>query len=188
MTDERIRATRWNASEQQAETGKHKESGGFLTVTGDVVSSKRDRKRIMAILRKATRIIGIGQKARIGRLGSASAAALLAGLGFAGVSTAAYGQANANGTLDSAAPGFSVDGGATASGNGSYADGDYATATGYNSTATGNYATAAGVYSNANGTFATATGAGANANGAAYASFTFQVQDDGGTANGGVDL
>jgi uncharacterized protein DUF4347/cadherin-like protein/Big-like domain-containing protein len=28
----------------------------------------------------------------------------------------------------------------------------------------------------------------ANANGAAYASFTFQVQDDGGTANGGVDL
>ena len=26
------------------------------------------------------------------------------------------------------------------------------------------------------------------ANGAAYASFTFQVQDDGGTANGGVDL
>src|SRR5207253_1864313 len=27
-----------------------------------------------------------------------------------------------------------------------------------------------------------------NANGAAYASFTFQVQDDGGTANGGVDL
>jgi hypothetical protein len=29
---------------------------------------------------------------------------------------------------------------------------------------------------------------GANANGAGYASFTFQVQDDGGTANGGVDL
>ena len=28
----------------------------------------------------------------------------------------------------------------------------------------------------------------ANANGSAYASFTFQVQDDGGTANGGVDL
>ena len=28
----------------------------------------------------------------------------------------------------------------------------------------------------------------ANANGAAYASFTFQVQDDGGTSNGGVDL
>jgi Domain of unknown function (DUF4347)/Bacterial cadherin-like domain/Bacterial Ig domain len=28
----------------------------------------------------------------------------------------------------------------------------------------------------------------ANANGGAYASFTFQVQDDGGTANGGVDL
>ncbi|MDB5905884.1 MAG: Laminin subdomain protein 2 domain protein, partial [Betaproteobacteria bacterium] len=28
----------------------------------------------------------------------------------------------------------------------------------------------------------------ANANGAAYASFTFQVRDDGGTANGGVDL
>ncbi len=28
----------------------------------------------------------------------------------------------------------------------------------------------------------------ANANGAAYASFTFQVQDDGGTANGGIDL
>ena len=28
----------------------------------------------------------------------------------------------------------------------------------------------------------------ANANGASYASFTFQVQDDGGTANGGVDL
>src|SRR5437899_6252940 len=28
----------------------------------------------------------------------------------------------------------------------------------------------------------------ANANGLAYASFTFQVQDDGGTANGGVDL
>ena len=28
----------------------------------------------------------------------------------------------------------------------------------------------------------------ANANGAAYASFTFQVQDNGGTANGGVDL
>ena len=27
-----------------------------------------------------------------------------------------------------------------------------------------------------------------NANGDAYASFTFQVQDDGGTANGGVDL
>ena len=27
----------------------------------------------------------------------------------------------------------------------------------------------------------------ANANGAAYASFTFQVQDSGGTANGGVD-
>src|SRR5262249_52844739 len=27
----------------------------------------------------------------------------------------------------------------------------------------------------------------ANANGAGYASFTFQVQDDGGTANGGVD-
>src|SRR5439155_998634 len=26
-----------------------------------------------------------------------------------------------------------------------------------------------------------------NANGAGYASFTFQVQDDGGTANGGVD-
>ena len=29
---------------------------------------------------------------------------------------------------------------------------------------------------------------GANANGAPYASFTFQVQDNGGTANGGVDL
>ena len=29
---------------------------------------------------------------------------------------------------------------------------------------------------------------GANENGAGYASFTFQVQDDGGTANGGVDL
>src|SRR5215210_24534 len=28
----------------------------------------------------------------------------------------------------------------------------------------------------------------ANANGTGYASFTFQVQDDGGTANGGVDL
>src|SRR5437763_521459 len=28
----------------------------------------------------------------------------------------------------------------------------------------------------------------ANANGSPYASFTFQVQDDGGTANGGVDL
>ena len=28
----------------------------------------------------------------------------------------------------------------------------------------------------------------ANANGAGYATFTFQVQDDGGTANGGVDL
>src|SRR5207247_1235992 len=28
----------------------------------------------------------------------------------------------------------------------------------------------------------------ANANGAGYASFTFQVQDGGGTANGGVDL
>ena len=28
----------------------------------------------------------------------------------------------------------------------------------------------------------------ANANGNSYASFTFQVQDDGGTANGGVDL
>src|SRR4029077_5220037 len=28
----------------------------------------------------------------------------------------------------------------------------------------------------------------ADANGAGYASFTFQVQDDGGTANGGVDL
>ena len=28
----------------------------------------------------------------------------------------------------------------------------------------------------------------ADGNGAAYASFTFQVQDDGGTANGGVDL
>src|SRR2546425_7131479 len=28
----------------------------------------------------------------------------------------------------------------------------------------------------------------ANANGAGYASFTFQVQDNGGTANGGVDL
>ena len=28
----------------------------------------------------------------------------------------------------------------------------------------------------------------ANANGTAYASFTFQVQDNGGTANGGVDL
>ena len=28
----------------------------------------------------------------------------------------------------------------------------------------------------------------ANANGAGYASFTFQVQDDGGIANGGVDL
>src|SRR5204863_6840983 len=28
----------------------------------------------------------------------------------------------------------------------------------------------------------------ANANGAGYASFTFKVQDDGGTANGGVDL
>ena len=28
----------------------------------------------------------------------------------------------------------------------------------------------------------------ANANGTAYASFTFQVRDDGGTANGGVDL
>ena len=27
-----------------------------------------------------------------------------------------------------------------------------------------------------------------NANGAGYASFTFQVQDDGGTAAGGVDL
>ena len=27
----------------------------------------------------------------------------------------------------------------------------------------------------------------ANANGTGYASFTFQVQDDGGTANGGVD-
>ena len=30
--------------------------------------------------------------------------------------------------------------------------------------------------------------AAANANGTAYASFTFQVQDNGGTANGGVDL
>src|SRR5205085_580630 len=30
--------------------------------------------------------------------------------------------------------------------------------------------------------------AAANANGAGYASFTFQVQDNGGTANGGVDL
>ncbi len=29
---------------------------------------------------------------------------------------------------------------------------------------------------------------GANANGTGYASFTFQVQDNGGTANGGVDL
>src|SRR4029077_11993593 len=28
----------------------------------------------------------------------------------------------------------------------------------------------------------------ANANGGGYASFTFQVQDDGGTANGGVDV
>ena len=28
----------------------------------------------------------------------------------------------------------------------------------------------------------------ANANGTAYATFTFQVQDNGGTANGGVDL
>ena len=28
----------------------------------------------------------------------------------------------------------------------------------------------------------------ANANGSGYASFTFQVQDNGGTANGGVDL
>src|SRR6185436_2550301 len=28
----------------------------------------------------------------------------------------------------------------------------------------------------------------ANANGAGYTTFTFQVQDDGGTANGGVDL
>ncbi|MDW3548691.1 hypothetical protein NQ354_25345, partial [Escherichia coli] len=28
---------------------------------------------------------------------------------------------------------------------------------------------------------------GANGNGAGYAGFTFQVQDDGGTANGGVD-
>ena len=28
----------------------------------------------------------------------------------------------------------------------------------------------------------------ADANGSSYASFTFQVQDDGGTANGGVDL
>ena len=28
----------------------------------------------------------------------------------------------------------------------------------------------------------------ANASGAGYASFTFQVQDDGGIANGGVDL
>src|SRR6185436_14942629 len=28
----------------------------------------------------------------------------------------------------------------------------------------------------------------ANANGAGYASFTFQVRDDGGTANGGADL
>ena len=28
----------------------------------------------------------------------------------------------------------------------------------------------------------------ANANGTSYASFTFQVQDNGGTANGGVDL
>ena len=28
----------------------------------------------------------------------------------------------------------------------------------------------------------------ANANGTGYASFTFQVQDNGGTANGGVDL
>src|SRR5205823_873909 len=31
-------------------------------------------------------------------------------------------------------------------------------------------------------------GPAANANGSAYASFTFQVRDDGGTANGGVDL
>src|SRR4029077_20932461 len=29
---------------------------------------------------------------------------------------------------------------------------------------------------------------GANANGVGYASFTFQVQDDGGTAGGGIDL
>ena len=29
---------------------------------------------------------------------------------------------------------------------------------------------------------------GGDANGAGYASFTFQVQDDGGTANGGIDL
>ena len=28
----------------------------------------------------------------------------------------------------------------------------------------------------------------ANANGTPYTTFTFQVQDDGGTANGGVDL
>ena len=33
----------------------------------------------------------------------------------------------------------------------------------------------------------TFTGA-ANASGTAYANFTFQVQDNGGTANGGVDL
>ncbi len=40
------------------------------------------------------------------------------------------------------------------------------------------------------GTIAAGSGvhAGANANGTGYATFTFQVQDDGGTANGGVDL
>ena len=68
MTDERIRATRLNGTHEQSSHEKIAESGGFMAVTGDLVSSRRDRKRIMAILRKATRILGLGQKARIGRL------------------------------------------------------------------------------------------------------------------------
>ena len=49
--------------------------------------------------------------------------------------------------------------------------------------AAGDFITAANIASG-NLTFTPA----ADANGAGYASFTFQVQDDGGTANGGVDL
>ena len=161
-------------------TSKQSALSPRIAITGDLVTGRRQGKRIMAILRLATRVLGIGQKARIGRLGSASITAILAGLGVI-IAAPAYGQSNAdaNGVLDSYAPGISLNGDAVAIGNNataaggyatavggySMANGGYATATGFTAIANGGYATASGAFSTANGTFAFAGGYLANATG-----------------------
>lgn len=159
---------------QSARFGK-KVSSKFLAVTGDLVSSRRQRKRIMAILRAATRIIGIGQKARVGRLGAASVTALLAGLGFATLSgpahaqdaTANDGNAGNNGAIVTLNNGtndvLSIDGSAIAIGLYANANGANATSVGTNANATGTQATAFGTDSIANGEFAAAFGPNAQA-------------------------